>query len=44
MCNISLNGWKGNAIYEFQNIKCQKLKDWIKKKATKKYGIPIHWD
>ena len=43
MCIISLNGWKENAIYEFQNSKCQKLKDWIKKKLLK-YSIPIHWD
>ena len=31
MCIISLNGWKENAIYEFQNSKCQKLKDGIKR-------------
>ena len=31
MCNISLQGWKENAICEFLNNKCQKLKDGIKK-------------
>ena len=29
MCNISLHGWKENAIYEFLNSKCKKLKDGI---------------
>ena len=29
MCNISLLGWKGNAVYEFWNSKCQKHKDGI---------------
>ena len=27
MYNTSLNGWKENVIYEFQNSKCQKVKD-----------------
>ena len=26
VCNISLHGWKENAIYEFLNGKCQNLK------------------
>ena len=29
MFNISLQGWKGNAIYEVKNSKCQTLKDEI---------------
>ena len=29
MCNNSLQGWKGNAIYEFQNSKCHKIMDGI---------------
>ena len=41
MCNISLQGWKGNAICEFLNNKCQKLKDGIKKKLLK-YSISIY--
>ena len=41
MCNISLQGWKGNAICEFLNNKCQKLKDGINKKLLK-YSISIY--
>ena len=29
MYNISLQGWKGNAINEVQNSTCQKLEDGI---------------
>ena len=29
MCNISLQGWKEDVIYEFKNNKSQKIKDVI---------------
>ena len=42
MCNISLQGWKGNTIYEFKIVNAKNIT--IEFKKLLKYGTSIHWD